>query len=128
MRNSPSKSETTKNNSEMEDRGTLVSTLDLSRNQKIAATAGVAMSLLMASLDQTVVGNSMPRIVSELQGLSYYAWVTTAYLLTSTIILPIAGKLGDMFGRKPFLLAGMVGFVGASALCGLSQNMAELVI
>jgi EmrB/QacA subfamily drug resistance transporter len=106
----------------------LASTLELSRNQKILATAGVAMSLLLASLDQTVVGNSMPRIVAELQGLNYYAWVTTAYLLTSTIILPIAGKFGDMFGRKPFMLGGMVGFVGASALCGLSQNMAELVI
>jgi EmrB/QacA subfamily drug resistance transporter len=106
----------------------LASTLELSRNQKILATAGVAMSLLLASLDQTVVGNSMPRIVSELQGLNYYAWVTTAYLLTSTIILPIAGKLGDMFGRKPFMLAGMVGFVAASALCGLAQNMAWLVI
>jgi len=112
----------------MEDRGTLGSTLELSRNQKILATAGVAMSLLLASLDQTIVGNSMPRIVAELQGLNYYAWVTTAYLLTSTIIVPIAGKLGDMFGRKPFMLAGMVGFVSASALCGLSQNMAELVI
>ncbi len=111
----------------MEDRGTLASTLELSRNQKILATAGVAMSLLLASLDQTVVGNSMPRIVAELQGLSYYAWVTTVYLLTSTIILPIAGKLGDMFGRKPFMIAGMTGFMGASALCGLSQNMAELV-
>jgi len=106
----------------------LASNLDLSRNQKILATAGVAMSLLLASLDQTVVGNSMPRIVAELQGLKYYAWVTTAYLLTSTIILPIAGKLGDMFGRKPFMLAGMVGFVASSALCGISQNMAELVI
>jgi EmrB/QacA subfamily drug resistance transporter len=112
----------------MEDEGPLASTLDLSRNQKILATAGVAMSLLLASLDQTVVGNSMPRIVAELQGLNYYAWVTTAYLLTSTIILPIAGKLGDMFGRKPFMLAGMIGFVAASALCGVSQNMAELVI
>jgi EmrB/QacA subfamily drug resistance transporter len=106
----------------------VASTLELSRNQKILATAGVAMSLLLASLDQTVVGNSMPRIVAELQGLNYYAWVTTAYLLTSTIIVPIAGKFGDMFGRKPFMLAGMVGFVAASALCGLSQNMAELVI
>jgi EmrB/QacA subfamily drug resistance transporter len=106
----------------------LADTMQLTREQKILATAGVAMSLLLASLDQTIVGNAMPRIVSELQGLNYYAWVTTVYLLTSTIVVPIAGKLGDMFGRKPFMLAGMIGFVGASALCGLSQNMAELVI
>jgi EmrB/QacA subfamily drug resistance transporter len=102
--------------------------MQLTRAEKVLATAGVAMSLLLASLDQTIVGNAMPRIVAELQGLSYYAWVTTVYLLTSTIVVPIAGKLGDMFGRKPFMLAGMIGFVGASALCGLSQNMAELVI
>src|SRR5215471_1987516 len=92
------------------------------------ATAGVALSLLLASLDQTVVGTAMPRIIAELQGLNYYAWVTTAYLVTSTVVVPIAGKLGDMFGRKPFMLAGMIGFVGASALCGLSQNMVELVL
>src|SRR2546423_5112806 len=102
--------------------------MNLSRTQKILATAGVAVSLLLASLDQTVVGTALPRIVSELQGLDYYAWVTTAYLVTSTVVVPIAGKLGDMFGRKPFLLAGMVGFVAASALCGLSQNMVMLVL
>jgi EmrB/QacA subfamily drug resistance transporter len=94
----------------------------------ILATIGVMCALLLASLDQTIVGNAMPRIVAELQGLDYYAWVTTAYLVTSTVLVPVAGKLGDMFGRKPFLLAGMIGFVGASALCGLSQNMLELVL
>jgi len=106
----------------------LAESLNLSRTQKIMATAGVALSLLLASLDQTVVGTAMPRIIAELQGLNYYAWVTTAYLVTSTVVVPIAGKLGDMFGRKPFMLVGMIGFVGASALCGLSQNMVELVL
>jgi len=86
------------------------------------------LCLLLVSLDQTVVGTAMPRIIAELQGLSYYAWVTTAYLVTSTVLVPVAGKLGDMFGRKPFLLAGMIGFVAASMLCGLSQNMLELVL
>src|SRR6266851_5568602 len=99
-----------------------------SRRQVVLATVGVAMALLLAALDQTVVGVAMPRIVQELHGLSYYAWVTTAYLITSTALVPVAGKLGDMFGRKPFLLVGMVGFVGASALCGTSQNMFELVL
>ena len=98
-----------------------------SRRQVVLATLGVAVGLLLAALDQTVVGVAMPRIVQELHGLSYYAWVTTAYLITSTALVPVAGKLGDMFGRKPFLLVGMVGFVGASALCGLSQNMVELI-
>src|SRR5260370_38293509 len=91
-----------------------------SSRQLVLATVGVAMALLLAALDQTVVGVAMPRIVQELHGLSYYAWVTTAYLITSTALVPVAGKLGDMFGRKPFLLVGMVGFVGASALSGMS--------
>ena len=91
------------------------------------ATAGVALTLLLSALDQTVVGVAMPRIVGDLHGLEYYAWVTTAYLVASTAMLPVAGKLGDMFGRKPFLLAGIAGFVAASALCGLSQSMPELV-
>src|SRR6266852_3739935 len=99
-----------------------------SRSQVILATLGVAMALLLAALDQTVVGVAMPRIVSDLHGIELYAWVTTAYLITSTALVPVAGKLGDMFGRKPFMLAGMVGFVAASALCGVSQNMMELVL
>jgi EmrB/QacA subfamily drug resistance transporter len=99
-----------------------------SRSQLVLATIGVAMALFLSALDQTVVGVAMPRIVADLRGLDYYAWVTTAYLITSTALVPIAGKLGDMFGRKPFLIAGMIGFVAASALCGISQNMVELVV
>src|SRR3981081_2561208 len=99
-----------------------------SRTQVVLATLGVAMALLLAALDQTVVGVAMPRIVSELHGLDLYAWVTTAYLITSTALVPVAGKLGDMFGRKPFMVAGMIGFIAASALCGSSQNMFELVL
>jgi EmrB/QacA subfamily drug resistance transporter len=128
MRPPTSQSDTTGNKSGTEDWKNLAANLTLTRTQKILATAGVAMALLLASLDQTIVGTAMPRIIAELQGLNYYAWVTTAYLVTSTVVVPIAGKLGDMFGRKPFLLAGMIGFVGASALCGLSQNMVELVL
>src|SRR5258708_6437998 len=103
-------------------------TQNASRSQVILATLGVAVALLLAALDQTVVGVAMPRIVSQLHGIEFYAWVTTAYLISSTTLVPVAGKLGDMFGRKPFMLAGMVGFIAASALCGLSQNMLELVL
>jgi EmrB/QacA subfamily drug resistance transporter len=85
------------------------------------------MALLLAALDQTIVGTALPRIVAELNGLQFYSWVITAYLVMSTTTVPIAGKLGDLFGRKPFLLTGMVGFVLASVLCGWAQNMAELV-
>ena len=100
----------------------------LSRNRTILATAGVMMALLLAALDQTIVGTALPRIVADLNGLDKYAWVVTAYLVTSTTVTPIAGKLGDMFGRKPFLLVGMTGFVLASVLCGLSQDMTQLVL
>ncbi|HEX9270036.1 MAG TPA: MDR family MFS transporter [Candidatus Limnocylindria bacterium] len=101
---------------------------DLSRGRLVVTTAGVLLALLLVSLDQTIVGTALPRIISELNGLDYYAWVTTAYLVSSTVMVPIAGKLGDLFGRKPFILAGMIGFVGASALCGLSQDMLQLVL
>ncbi len=100
----------------------------LSRNRTILATAGTMLALLLAALDQTIVGTAIPRIVADLNGLDRLAWVTTAYLVTSTTMTPIAGKLGDLFGRKPFLLAGMIGFVVASAFCGLAQNMTELIV
>src|SRR5437870_163166 len=100
---------------------------EMTRNARILATVGVALALFLAALDQTIVGTALPRIVADLNGLDYFAWVATAYLVTSTILTPIAGKLGDLFGRKPFLLVGMIGFVIASALCGQAQNMAELV-
>jgi len=103
-------------------------TQGLSRRRVILATAGTMLALLLAALDQTIVGTAIPRIVADLNGLDRLAWVTTAYLVTSTTMTPIAGKLGDLFGRKPFLLAGMIGFVVASALCGLSQNMTELIV
>jgi len=100
----------------------------MSRWATIGVVAGTMMALLLAALDQTIVGTAMPRIIADLNGLNYYAWVVTAYLVASTITVPIAGKLGDLFGRKPFLLAGMIGFVVASALCGQSHNMLELII
>jgi EmrB/QacA subfamily drug resistance transporter len=103
-------------------------TAGLSRWATIGVVAGTMMALLLAALDQTIVGTAMPRIIADLNGLNYYSWVVTAYLVASTITVPIAGKLGDLFGRKPFLLAGMIGFVVASALCGQSHNMLELII
>src|SRR5467141_3241196 len=100
----------------------------LSRQRVILATAGTMLALLLAALDQTIVGTAIPRIVADLNGLDRLAWVTTAYLVTSTTMTPIAGKLGDLFGRKPFLLAGMIGFVVASAFCGLAQDMTQLIV
>jgi EmrB/QacA subfamily drug resistance transporter len=101
---------------------------EMTRNARILATVGVGLALFLAALDQTIVGTALPRIVADLNGLDYFAWVATAYLVTSTTLTPIAGKLGDLFGRKPFVLGGMIGFVLASALCGQAQNMLELVL
>ena len=67
--------------------------------------------LLLAALDQTVVSTAMPRIISELKGLHLYAWVTTVYLSTSTVMVPIWGKLGDLHGRKRVLIAGVLSSV-----------------
>jgi EmrB/QacA subfamily drug resistance transporter len=100
---------------------------ELDRTARILASVGIGLALFLAALDQTIVGTALPRIVAELNGLEYFAWVATAYMVASTTMVPIAGKLGDLFGRKPFLLVGMIGFVLASALCGQAQDMVELV-
>jgi MFS family permease len=100
----------------------------LPRSQVIGTMTALMLALLLSALDQTIVGTAMPRIVAELQGFEHYAWVTTAYLLFSTAMVPIVGKLSDLYGRKPFLVSGIGLFVVASALCGFSQNMLELVL
>ena len=89
--------------------------------------SGVMMALFMAALDQTIVGTAMPRIVADLRGFDLYAWTVTAYLVSSTAVVPIFGKLGDLFGRKRFLLGGVGLFIVASVLCGLAQSMYQLI-
>ena len=89
---------------------------------------GLMLTLLLSALDQTIVGTAMPRIIADLQGFDHYAWVTTAYLLTSTATVPIVGKLSDIYGRKLFLVGGSVLFIAASALCGLSQDLTQLIV
>jgi EmrB/QacA subfamily drug resistance transporter len=83
--------------------------------------------LLLASLDQTIVSTALPTIVGDLGGISHLSWVVTAYLLSATIAGPLYGKLGDLYGRKLVLQVAIVIFLLGSALCGLSQNMAELI-
>jgi EmrB/QacA subfamily drug resistance transporter len=94
----------------------------------LAIYAGLMVALFLAALDQTIVATALPRIVSDLGGLSQYSWVITAYLLASTVTVPLYGKLGDVYGRKPLFLFAIVVFLVGSALCGLAQNMTELVI
>ena len=92
------------------------------------AMAGLMLAMFLVALDQTIVGTALPKIIADLQGFSQYAWVTTAYLLASTSMIPIIGKLGDIYGRKRFILAGIVVFLIGSALCGAAWGMTELII
>ena len=86
------------------------------------------MTLLLAALDSTIVSTAMPRIVRDLHGMEHYAWPFTAYMLFSTSVIPIAGKFSDVHGKKGVSLIGLAIFIGASALCGLSSTMTQLVI
>src|SRR2546423_2210550 len=102
--------------------------LQLSRTQRVIVTIGVLMGMLLASLDQTIVGTALPRIVADVNGVATYAWVGTAYRVASATMVPISGRLGDLFGRKLFIIIGLAGFLVASALCGMSQTMLELIL
>jgi EmrB/QacA subfamily drug resistance transporter len=94
----------------------------------VLAVAGLMLALFLVALDQTVVGTALPKIVAELNGFERYAWVTTAYLLASTAMIPIIGKLGDIYGRKWFIVSGIVVFLVESALCGAAWGMNELIL
>ncbi len=98
-----------------------------SRRDTVLTMIGVLMVMLLASLDQTIVSTAMPRVIAELQGFDRYTWVSTAYLLTSTVTVPIYGKLSDLFGRKPIFLFGVVVFLIGSALSGAAQDMNQLI-
>jgi len=100
----------------------------LSRRRLFSILLGVILGMLLAALDQTIVGTALPRIVANLGGLDHYAWVVTAYLLASTVSIPIWGKLSDIYGRRTFFILGMVIFLIGSALAGTSQNMTQLII
>jgi EmrB/QacA subfamily drug resistance transporter len=101
---------------------------ELSRRAVIASLVGIIAAMLMAALDATIVGTAMPRVIADLHGFEHYTAVTTVYLLASTVVVPIAGKLSDLYGRKPFLLVGVAIFGIASALCGAAQSMTQLVL
>ncbi len=98
-----------------------------SRRETLLTMLGVLMVMLLASLDQTIVSTAMPRVIADLHGFDRYTWVSTAYLLTSTVMVPIYGKLSDLFGRKPIFLFGVVVFLIGSALSGASQSMNQLI-
>jgi len=100
----------------------------LDARSKAIILVGVLLGLLLAALDQTIVATAMPRIVADLQGLDLLSWVTTAYLLASTAMVPIYGKLSDLYGRKLILIFGIIVFLAGSVLCGIAPTMFMLVI
>lgn len=90
--------------------------------------AALLLVMLLSALDQTIVSTALPTIVGELGGLDQLSWVVTAYLLSSTVVLPLYGKLGDLYGRKIVLQAAVVLFLAGSALCGIAQDMTQLIV
>jgi len=99
----------------------------LPHNTKIVILAGVLLSLFLAALDQTIVSTALPAIVRDFNGIDLVSWVSTGYLLASTAMVPIYGKLSDLYGRKIILLWGIVVFLIGSMLCGIAANMMQLI-
>ena len=93
----------------------------------LLAMLGIGLVNMLVALDQTVVSTALPSIVADLKGAEYYAWIASVYLLASVVSVPIFGRLGDYFGRKRFVIASIITFTVASALCGLASNVAMLV-
>jgi EmrB/QacA subfamily drug resistance transporter len=95
--------------------------------EQMVIAAGIMCALAVAALDSTVVATAMPTIIGDLGGLAEYGWVFSAYLLASTVTVPLYARLADMRGRKPIFLVGLALFIGGSMLCGLSDSMAALI-
>ena len=100
----------------------------LSHDKVLVVFSGLLLVMLLAALDSTIVATALPTIVGELGGLAHLSWVVTAYLLAQTIVTPIYGKLGDLYGRKRVLQFAIVLFLIGSALCGLSRTMTHLIL
>ncbi|MGC5305622.1 MDR family MFS transporter [Micromonospora zamorensis] len=100
----------------------------LNRQQIRLLMFGLMTGMLLAALDQTIVGTALPTIVGELGGINHYSWVVTAYLLASTASTPLYGKMADLYGRRPVFLFSIGTFLVGSLLAGLSQNMTQLIV
>ena len=100
---------------------------DLPHRTKLFILASVMLGLFLSALDQTIVSTAMPAIIAELRGLEYVAWTSTSYLLASTTMVPIYGKLSDIYGRRAILLSGIIIFLVGSMLCGISQDIFQLI-
>ena len=101
---------------------------ELDKRTKLTIMLAIAASMLFAALNQTIVGTALPRIIAELGGMEYYSWVFTAYMLTSSVTGLLVGKLSDMYGRKPFILTGLLFFMIGAFLSGTSTTITQLII
>src|ERR1700760_284027 len=99
----------------------------LTHKQIMIVLPGLLMTMMLAMLDNLIVGTALPRIVGDLGGVSHLSWVVTAYTLASTVTTPFYGKLGDMYGRKKLFIFSIALFLVGSALSGLSWSMATLI-
>ncbi|WP_438447612.1 MDR family MFS transporter [Gorillibacterium sp. sgz5001074] len=99
----------------------------LSHKRKVTIMIAIVAAMFFAAINQTIVSTAMPRIIATLGGMDLYTWVITIYMLTSTIATALVGKLSDIYGRKPFMLAGIVLFIIGAALCGFSQDIRHLI-
>ena len=100
----------------------------ITHRQVLVVFSGLILAMLLAALDSTIVSTALPTIVGELGGLAHLSWVVTAYLLAQTVVTPLYGKLGDLYGRKGVMQSAIVLFLAGSALCGVSQNMTQLIV
>lgn len=100
---------------------------DLSHKRKITIMIAIIAAMFFAAINQTIVSTAMPRIIAILGGMEYYTWVITIYMLTSTIATVLVGKLSDIYGRKPFILAGIVFFIIGAFLTGFSKDIFQLI-
>ncbi len=100
----------------------------LDNRQKWMLLGSLMVSMFIGALDQTVVATATPRILADLGGFGLLSWLFTSYMLASTVVIPLVGKLGDMFGRKLFLIGGIALFMFASALCGAATSMELLIV
>ena len=109
------------------DRSVARDFIPLPRRQVILTMAGLLLAMFLAALDQTIVSTAMPRIIADLGGFDRYTWVTTAYLVASTVAVPIVGRLTDIYGRKIFFIGGIAVFLLGSVLAGMSGSMNQLI-
>jgi EmrB/QacA subfamily drug resistance transporter len=102
--------------------------VQIDQRARMEILGAILLTMFLAALDQTVVGTALPRIVTDLSGNDLYVWVVTIYLLAATVTGPIYGKLSDLFGRRPMMMIGVSLFLSGSLLCGLSQEMWQLIL